>query len=111
VAGSSCRPVVAGLVVVLLGLAAAAAQAQPCTNATVMSQVTRWEFRGHMGHVTMPGVPQRAERTIIRTTDAWHQMFVSAYPEGRGGLIKGTGVILDPSEFTLPGAVPYKYDA
>ncbi len=26
---------------------------------------------------------------MFRTTDAWHQMFVAAYPEGRGGVIYG----------------------
>ena len=89
--GCSRRSVVACLVVFsgVLGLSAAVARAQACTDEEVISQVSPWEFRGHMGHVTMPGVPRSAERTIFRTTDAWHQMFVSAYPEGRGGLIKG----------------------
>ena len=38
-------------------------------------------------------------------------MFVSAYPEGRGGLIKGDETILDTSDFTLPGLIPYKFEA
>lgn len=110
-AGHSRRSGVACLVLFLgaFGLTAAVARAQ-CTDATVMGKVTKWEFRGHKGHVA-DGVPQTAERAIFRTTGVWQQMFVSAYPEGRGGLIKGDETVLDTSDFTLPGLIPYRFEA
>jgi hypothetical protein len=110
-AGHSCRPVIAGLVVVLLGLTASTARAQSCTDALVMTQVRPWELVPNAGHVTLAGAPRISERAIFRSTDAYREMFVAAYPEGRGGIIKGDGVILEPSVYTLSKVIPYRYTA
>jgi len=111
VAERSHPQALAGLVVALLGWTVVAAHAQQCTDALVMSQTRPWEFVPNAGHVSLGGAPRASAQAIFRTTDAWRQMFVSAYPEGQGGLVKGSGVILDPGVFTMPGLIPYSYTA
>ncbi len=103
------KAVVCLVTVALLGVAAGSVRAQ-CSDEQIVSLVRPWRFDRDGGHVS-DGVPASAEAAIFRTTDAWRQMFVSAYPEAHGGLLRGVGTISDTSQFTLPGLIPYQYEA
>ena len=103
------KAVVCLAAVALFGVAAGSARAQ-CTDEQILSLVRPWRFDRDGGHVS-DGVPASAEAAIFRTTDTWRQMFVSAYPEAHGGLLRGIGTISDTSQFTPAGLIPYQYEA
>jgi hypothetical protein len=97
------------MAVALAGVAAASARAE-CPDEQILSLVRPWRFDQNGGHVS-DGVPASAEAAIFRTTEAWRQMFVRAYPEAHGGLLRGIGTISGTSQFSLPGLIPYQYEA
>jgi len=95
----------------VLGLTTFPASAQSCTDATVMSRTNRWEKRPNGDYIGSPDFPRSALPAVFRNTDAYGVLFASAYPEGKGGLIAGNGMVLEPREYSMLPALPYKYEA
>ncbi|MBI1343673.1 MAG: hypothetical protein GC171_12125 [Terrimonas sp.] len=85
--------------------------AQTCSDADVIAIKTKWVFDKDAYNRFQPGITATLLKNVFENTAAYKQLFIAAYPEPSGGLMKGYAYIVDQTNYHIRGHADYVYNA